>query len=260
LETWKKSVVVFLLCGIVFGWQCGWAGVLLTGAAALTLFLVASGYALITYGIGVHRWKRDSLREQYRVAIHEAGHVVFAWLSPVYLKVLQASVLPKEGANGRVEMITNMAPGNGGEEGWLRRRITSRIAARFSGLMSESLFIASNDTSYSGSRNDIREACTLALHYAWLEVSDETIEKLVLRIGTHGFDPSGIADENLREVLQMLQEGSVEARGVLEASRDKIEAVAEAPLREKFILTEGLEKILGPKVVSDDLTSKVTIK
>jgi len=184
------------------------------------------------------------------VAYHEAGHALVAWLLPNADPVHKVTIIPR----GRALGVTEQLPGED-QVNYSREYLLSRIAVMLGGRTAEELAIGDITT---GAENDLVEATRLARRMVtrWgmgdlglmAIASDEEQPFLGYELA-QGNDYSEETSARIDKYIQKLLENQhEEVRHLLTHSREKLEALVEALLREETIDQGELIKILGERV------------
>lgn len=168
--------------------------------------------------------------DRHQVAIHEAGHAVYAF-AVLGRQALNEAVLSRAGrGEGHVSLRTEW----GEESGWRTREWRQEAQLSLAGIVAEELILSDGQASF-GSEEDLATATDIVLraHAAGLvpafgRVSTERVER--------GPDPESYdarGSEAMREALWVsvrneIQVAEAACRVVLESQRDVINALATA--------------------------------
>jgi cell division protease FtsH len=190
--------------------------------------------------------------ERRVVAYHECGHAVMAWLTPAADPVHKVTIVPHGQALGMTEQL----PGEDRHNLSLSY-LKARLAVMLGGRSAEEIVFGEVTT---GAENDLVEATRLARRMVtrWgmsalglvAFKADEQQPFLGYEIA-QGRDYSEATAARIdQEVMSLLQETHELVRQQLSDSRDKLDRLVEALLREETVGAEELERILGPRVGS----------
>lgn len=190
--------------------------------------------------------------ERRVVAYHECGHAVVAWMTPAADPVHKVTIVPHGQALGMTEQVP-------GEE---RHNLSlsylkARLAVMLGGRTSEEIVFGDVTT---GAENDLVEATRLARRMVtrWgmsklglvAFKTDEQQPFLGYEI-SQGRDYSEATAARIdQEVLCLLQETHERVRCCLTDSRERLDRLVEALLREETVGSDELNRILGPRVDS----------
>ncbi|MGA7873300.1 MAG: ATP-dependent zinc metalloprotease FtsH [Candidatus Binatus sp.] len=190
--------------------------------------------------------------ERRVVAYHECGHAVVAWLTPAADPVHKVTIVPHGQALGMTEQIP-------GEE---RHNLSlsylkARIAVMLGGRTAEEIVFGEVTT---GAENDLVEATRLVRRMVtrWgmsklglvAFKTDEQQPFLGYEIA-QGRDYSEATAARIdQEVLRLLEETHDRVRRCLTSSRERLDRLVEALLREETVGSDELSRILGPRLDS----------
>jgi cell division protease FtsH len=199
--------------------------------------------------LGAERTTVLTPRDRRVVAYHEGGHAVVAWLTAAADPVRKVTIVP----HGRALGITEQLPV---EERYNMSRadLLARLDVMLAGRESEALVIGDITT---GAENDLVQATQLA-------------RRMVTRWGMGGLGAVAFASEDEhpflgyqmaqgrdfseatasridQEVEHLLAERQAGVRELLSHARARLDALADALLKEETIAEDGLTKILGPR-------------
>lgn len=190
--------------------------------------------------------------ERRVVAYHECGHAVVAWMTPAADPVHKVTIVPHGQALGMTEQLP-------GEErhNLSLSYIKARLAVMLGGRTAEEIVFGEVTT---GAENDLVEATRLARRMVtrWgmsklglvAFKTDEQQPFLGYEIA-QGRDYSEATAARIdQEVLRMLQETHDRVRRCLTNSRERLDRLAEALLREETVGSDELKSILGPRLDS----------
>jgi len=184
------------------------------------------------------------------VAYHEAGHALAAWLLPNADPVHKVTIIPR----GRALGVTEQLPGED-QVNYSREYLLSRIAVMLGGRTAEELAIGDITT---GAENDLVEATRLARRMVtrWgmgdlglmAIATDEEQPFLGYELAQrheYSEETSARIDKYIQHLLDQQHE---DVKELLTRSREKLEALVEALLREETIDQGELSEILGEHV------------
>jgi cell division protease FtsH len=201
------------------------------------------------------------MREEERrnTAYHESGHAVVAKLLPHADPVHKVSIMPRGWALG----ITWQLPEHDRVNAY-RDKILEEIAILFGGRVAEEVFLNSMST---GASNDFERATKLArdmvTRYGMSDVLgtmvyvDAEQESMLGRV-TSKTVSEATQQKVDAEIRRILDEQYALARSLLEANRDKVEAMVKALLEWETIDSEQVSDIMAgnpprpPKAPSQD--------
>ncbi|MGH9327464.1 MAG: ATP-dependent zinc metalloprotease FtsH [Terriglobia bacterium] len=199
--------------------------------------------ALDRIALGARRELRLTETERRRVAFHESGHALLAWLLPNTDPLEKVTIIPRGRALGATEQIPEVERYNLSES-YLR----DRIAVMLGGRVSEKLVFGEVS---SGAENDLQQATNLARHMVSRWGMNEHIGPAAFpREADHPFlgraiaQPSNFSehtarliDDEVRALIGRLQD---DARKLLGQHRLQLDA-----LGERLLERETLE---GPEI------------
>jgi cell division protease FtsH len=184
------------------------------------------------------------------VAYHESGHALVAWLLPNADPVHKVTIIPR----GRALGVTEQLPGED-QFNYSREYLLSRIAVMLGGRSAEELAIGDITT---GAENDLVEATRLARRMVtrWgmgdlglMAIATDDEQPFLGYELAQGHDYSEETSARIdRYIQQLLEDRHEEVKQLLTQSREKLEALVEALLREETIDQDELSKILGERV------------
>lgn len=190
--------------------------------------------------------------ERRVVAYHECGHTVVAWMTPAADPVHQVTIVP----HGQALGVTEQIPGEDRHNLSLSY-LKARLAVMLGGRTAEEIVFGEVTT---GAENDLVEATRLARRMVtrWgmsqlglvAFKTDEQQPFLGYEI-SQGRDYSEATAARIdQEVIRFLQETHERVRRCLTSSRDRLDRLVEALLREETVGSEELKRILGPRLES----------
>ncbi|MGB3550552.1 MAG: ATP-dependent zinc metalloprotease FtsH [Candidatus Binatus sp.] len=190
--------------------------------------------------------------ERRVVAYHECGHAVVAWMTPAADPVHKVTIVPHGQALGMTEQVP-------GEE---RHNLSlsylmARLAVMLGGRTAEEIVF---DEVTTGAENDLVEATRLARRMVtrWgmsklglvAFKTDEQQPFLGYEISQGRDYSEATAAQIDQEVSRLLQESHDGVRRCLTDSRERLDRLVEALLREETVGSDELIRILGPRVDS----------
>jgi cell division protease FtsH len=184
------------------------------------------------------------------VAYHEAGHALVAWLLPNADPVHKVTIIPR----GRALGVTEQLPGED-QVNYSREYLLSRIAVMLGGRTAEELAIGDITT---GAENDLVEATRLARRMVtrWgmgalglMAIQSDEEQPFLGYELAQGHDYSEETSARIDKYIQQLLENQHgEVKNLLTRSREKLESLVEALLREETIDKDELTTILGERI------------
>jgi cell division protease FtsH len=190
--------------------------------------------------------------ERRVIAYHEAGHAVAAWLNPAADAVYKVTIVPHGQALGQTQQIPDTERHNL-SLAYLKARLTVALAGR----TAEEIVFGEITT---GAEQDLVEATGLARRMVtrWgmgqigllAFKTDEEQPFLGYEIA-QGRDYSEATAARIdADVSRLLEQAHQAARLCLTGARDRLDALAQALLREETVGLEELERILGARAVA----------
>jgi cell division protease FtsH len=186
--------------------------------------------------------------ERRNTAYHESGHAVVAKLMPKTDPVHKVTIIPR----GRALGVTMQLPETD-RYSMDKERILSTLAVLFGGRIAEEVFMHQMTT---GASNDFQRATDLARRMVtqW-GMSDELgamvygEEEGEIFLGRSITTHKNVSEATLQrvdaEVRRIIDQQYALARGILEANRDKVEAMAHALLELETIDAEQIDDIMA---------------
>ncbi len=195
--------------------------------------------------------RRINEREKEIVAFHEAGHALVSWMLPNADRVSKVSIIPRGlGALGYTLQLPI-------EDRYLltRSELRDRMAGLMGGRVAEEEFFGEPST---GASNDLQQATGLARmmvrDYGMsgalgpISLGDQAGPSF---LGVKGFEQRTYSDQTAlevdREVQGMVLEAQERARGLVQAHREKLEALAARLLTVEVVEEEEIQRFWGPK-------------
>jgi cell division protease FtsH len=187
-------------------------------------------------------------KEKKIVAYHEVGHAIVGSLMPGSSKVEKISIVPRGMAalGYTLQMPT--------EDRFLssREELQAQIATLLGGRSAEEIVFGSITT---GAANDLQRATELAEQMVTSYGMSDTLGPLAYQQRRNDFLGNGMgmwrnvsphtAEMIDREIRQIVETAHQQARKILEANRDLLEAIANQLLENEVIEGEVLEKALA---------------
>ncbi len=187
-------------------------------------------------------------KEKKIVAYHEVGHAIVGSLMPGSSKVEKISIVPRGMAalGYTLQMPT--------EDKFLssKEELQAQIATLLGGRSAEEIVFGSITT---GAANDLQRATELAEQMVTSYGMSETLGPLAYQQRRNDFLGNGMgmlrnvspqtAEMIDREIRQIVETAHQQARKILEANRDLLEAIANQLLENEVIEGEALEKALA---------------
>jgi cell division protease FtsH len=186
--------------------------------------------------------------ERRIVAFHESGHALVAWLTPGADPVHKITIVPHGQALGVTEQLPAIERHN-----LSRAYLLTRIAVMLGGRTAEEVVF---DEITTGAENDLVEATQLArqmvTRWGMSDIglaafrADESQPFLGYEL-TQGRDYSEATAARVDASVQQLLSGAHEGvLTLLRASKNQLETLAEALLRDETLELSQLNTILGP--------------
>ncbi len=193
-------------------------------------------------------------KEKLNTAFHEAGHAIVGRLVPEHDPVYKVSIIPR----GRALGVTMFLP----EEdrySLSKRALTSQICSLFGGRIAEEMTLGFDGVT-TGASNDIMRATQLARNMVtkWglseklgpLMYAEEEGEVFLGR--SMGSQHTNVSADTAKmidlEVRSIIDECYATARRLLEANRDKLDAMADALMKYETIDAEQIEDIMNGRI------------
>ena len=196
-----------------------------------------------------------SEEEKRNTAYHEAGHAVVGLSVPLGIPVHKATIIPRGRALGMVKFLPE-----GDRYSMKFQEYTSQLAVAMGGRVAEELVFGKENIT-SGASGDIQQATQMARAMVTrLGYSDElgTVmygdnqEEVFLGMSMqkHNNVSEATAQKIDAEVRRFVAQGYEDARRILTAKRDGLEAVAQALLEFETLSGEEVKAVLrGEKIV-----------
>ena len=187
--------------------------------------------------------------EKMNTAYHESGHAVIAKLMPKSDPVHKVTIIPR----GRALGLTMQLPEQD-RYAYDRQYLMSRIAVLFGGRIAEELFM---DQMTTGASNDFERATAMArdmvTRYGMSDLGvmvygENEGEVFLGRSVTQHKNVSEATMQKVdAEIRRIIDEQYTLARQLLEANRDKVEAMTKALLEWETLDAEQIDDIMADK-------------
>ncbi|MBQ4306837.1 MAG: ATP-dependent zinc metalloprotease FtsH [Bacteroidales bacterium] len=187
-----------------------------------------------------------SMSEKRTTAYHEAGHAVAGWLLPYADPVFKVSLIPRGQALG----VTWSLPSERKILG--KSYLIDEMCSLMGGRAAEEII---NGEPGTGAQNDLERLTKMA--YAMIQYygMSEKVGELSFydSTGSRGYDltkpysekTAELMDEEVKALVKDIHDRTVK---LLLDHRDGFERIAQLLLEKEVILSDDIEKILGPKV------------
>ncbi len=202
--------------------------------------------------LGTERKVVQSEDDRRRIAFHEAGHAIVGMLTPGADPVRKVSIIPRGMALG----VTLSAPDAdvfNYSEGYLRGKIKVAVGGR----VAEELAFGTITT---GAESDIQQATGIARGMVGRWGMSEEVGFVAVQPADGagpllpGVRETSEATQQIvdSEVRRIIDEAQDEVRSLLERERDKLDALAEALLREETLdeadayMAAGIDRVAAP--------------
>jgi cell division protease FtsH len=208
---------------------------------------IAAAYDKIVFGDPREGKLRPS--EKRRVAVHESGHALNAWLSPEADFLRRVSILPRGMALGATHQVPL-------EDRYLltRAELDSQLLVLLGGYAAELAVFGEGST---GAENDLKQATRLAhkmvAHYGMSEALgpvyyeyQEEHAFLGQRIATEGGTSDATIHAIETEAREVLGRALRRSRELIEQNRRLLDRLLVALLDRETLEREDLEAVLGP--------------
>jgi cell division protease FtsH len=194
--------------------------------------------------------------EKQRVAVHESGHAVLAWLTPEAEPLSRVSILPRGLALGATQQVPP-------EDRHLHTRteLEARLHVLLGGYAAEQIVLGETST---GAENDLSEATRLAskmvasygmsdalgpVHYDVREEHAFLGQRIATESGTS--DATVHAIEN--ETRKLLGRALASATAGIVAQRSRVDRLSAALLERETLERDALDELLGPRAPQPDV-------
>lgn len=204
--------------------------------------------ALDRIALGAKREIRLEEAEKRRVAFHESGHALLAWLLPHMDPLEKVTIIPRGRALGATEQIPEVERYNFSES-YLKDRITVMLGGR----VSEKLVF---DETSSGAENDLQQATGLARRMIsrWgmseklgpaafpLEEEHPFLGREIAQPKNFSEHTARLIDDEVRGLISRLED---EARKLLEDHRPQLDALGNALLERESLEGDEIRELLA---------------
>src|SRR4249919_1976513 len=191
-----------------------------------------------------------SEEEKRNTAYHESGHAIVARLLPKTDPVHKVTIIPR----GRALGVTMQLP-EGDRYSMDKDRMLSTISVLFGGRIAEEIFMHQMTT---GASNDFERATHLARNMVTQWGMSDELGTMVYgenegeiflgrSIQTHKNVSEATMQKVDAEISRIIDQQYAVARGLLEANRDKVEAMAAALLEYETLDAEQIADIMSGK-------------
>jgi len=187
--------------------------------------------------------------EKQRVAVHEAGHALVAWVTPEAAPIRRVSILPRGLALG----ATHQTPTED-QHLHTRAELVARLLVLLGGYASERAVLGEVST---GAEHDLREAMRIATrmvaHYGMSDTlgpvyfeHDEEHAFLGQRIARDSAASEATVHTIETEARKLLAEALERAGATLATHRDRLDRLVTGLLERETLEREDLLELLGP--------------
>lgn len=188
--------------------------------------------------------------ERRNTAYHESGHAVVAKLLPKTDPVHKVTIIPR----GRALGLTMQLPAED-RYSMDKNRILDTIAVLFGGRIAEEIFMHQMTT---GASNDFERATEMARRMVTQWGMSEALGTMVYgenegevflgrSVTTHKNVSEATMQKVDEEIRRIIDQQYALARGLIEANRDKVEAMAKALLEFETLDADQLDDIMAGK-------------
>jgi cell division protease FtsH len=186
--------------------------------------------------------------ERRNTAYHESGHAIVAKIVGDTDPVHKVTIIPR----GRALGVTMQLP-EGDRYSMDRKRMLSTIAVLFGGRIAEELFMNQMTT---GASNDFERATAIARDMVTRYGMSDLMGPMVyaenegeIFLGRSITKTTNVSEETMRkvdgEIRRIIDEQYAAARKILEANRDKVDAMAKALLEWETIDSDQIDDIIA---------------
>jgi cell division protease FtsH len=200
--------------------------------------------------LGDPRETKLRIAEKARVAVHEAGHALLAWLTPEVEALRRVTILPRGLALGATQQARS-------EDRHLQTRaeLTGRLNVLLGGYAAERVLLGDVST---GAEHDLREATQLASNMvAHFGMSDQLGPVHYEVDVEHPFLGARIASERSTsdatihaietEARALLGRALAAATGAITEHRSRLDRLRDALVERETLESAELEAVLGPR-------------
>ena len=192
------------------------------------------------------RMGADALR---RTALHECGHCLVAWLSPLQKDVIKISIIPRGQAGGYTQQVQDEAMEPKTDE-----FLFSQLCVLLGGRAAEKVFLVDVST---GALDDLQRATKLAMEKLLLYGMSKEIGNLAFRNNEKADGRAWMNySENLhtrveKEARSLVQRAFETALQTLESNRERFERLSSLLLDRRELAREDIQSVLGPRAVAN---------
>jgi cell division protease FtsH len=194
--------------------------------------------------------------EKTRVAVHESGHAVLAWVTPEAEPLSRVSILPRGMALGATQQVPP-------EDRHLHTRteLEARLRVLLGGYAAEQAVLGEIST---GAENDLGEATRLAskmvAHYGMSEALGPVhydVQEDHAFLGQRIATERGTSDATIHaienEARTLLGRALAAATAAITAQRDRLDRLCAALLEHETLERDELDALLGPRTPRTDV-------
>lgn len=231
------------------------------------IFRIHFARALDRVMMGPEKETVYSEEDKRRVAYHEAGHTLVAWIEPEADSPEKVSIIPR----GRTGGVTITPPTDEDRIDYGLDYFQARLAVLMGGRAADKMMY---NQAYSGQENDIKQASKLARYMVTHWGMSERLGPMSFRIGEeHVFlgkeiqEPRDFSEGTARiideEVQKILFDAEKRAMMLLEEHRDKMDRLVDALVEREELIRDEIEKVfngesLPPKEVPSTENQRTT--
>ena len=187
--------------------------------------------------------------ERRRVAYHEAGHTLIAWLEPEGDRPEKVSIIPR----GRAGGVTITPPNNEDRVDYGLDYFQARLACLMGGRAADKMMYGQ---AYSGHEGDLKQATKLARFMVTHWGMSERLGPIAFRIGEeHVFLGKEIQEQRDfsdgtaqiidEEVQRILLDAEARALKMLEENKDQLDAIVEALVLREELFRDEIERVIN---------------
>ena len=201
---------------------------------------------------GIER-KRNTImspKEKMTTAYHEAGHAVVGWLLPYADPVLKVSIIPRGNALG----ITWNLPVE--RKNWSKSYMLDEMCTLMGGRAAEMII---NGEPTTGALNDFERMTGMAYAMVQYYGMSEKVGPMSFydSSGAKGFElvkpySEKTAEMMDEEVRRIVEEVKARTERILREHDAQFREIAQLLLSKEVIMSDDLERILGPKVKAEE--------
>jgi len=201
--------------------------------------------------MGAKREEFISPKDKEKTAYHEAGHALVAWLTEDADRVHKVTVIPR----GRALGVTQTLPDED-QMSYYEGQLEARLAMLLAGRAAEKIVY---DEYASGAANDLERATGIARTMVTKLGMSEKLGPVSYKLSDE--DPflgremhqqrqfsEATMEQIDAEVVSILNEASKKAMQLLTENRSKLDAIAEALVKEEELSEADITELIGPSV------------